>query len=279
MTTSPSPSEINAVERSWRRWAAVLILGFVIISGALGFIALPSREPGSDLFTALCRALGIPGYEAVPSQAPIAVPAGPPASDVAWTGALRRELANASAQRGAVMVKDNCVACHGENGISTDKDQIPNLAAQSDEAIFKELRDFATDARASDLMAPLAKALSDGQMADVAAYYAAMPPVPLAVAVEGVPPEIVRLAREGDPARGIPGCDSCHGAAKSGPEGAPLLVGQPLPYIERQLKAFTTAARGNDLFQRMRTIASELTPDEINRLAIYYSGNPVPTYK
>jgi cytochrome c553 len=125
-------------------------------------------------------------------------------------------------------------------------------------------------------MAPPAKALDAQQMADVAAYYERIPPVKRAVAAEGVSPDVVRLANEGDAARGIPGCESCHGMSKSGPEGAPLLVGQPLPYLERQLAAFKSAARGNDLFERMRSIARELTQDEMHRLAIYYSGNPIP---
>jgi len=278
MAAIPDLPEIASLERSWRRWATLLILGFFAIAIALALIVLPTREPGGgDFFTALCRALGISGYEAIPTLPPAATAA--PASDVVWTGDLRRILASASKQRGAAIAADNCATCHGDDGLSTDKDQIPNLAAQSDEAIFKELRDYATGARVWDLMAAPAQSLNPQQMADVAAFYAALPPARVAPAADGVSIEILRLVHEGDPSRGIPGCDSCHGMSKSGPEGAPFLVGHPASYLDAQLQNFATAARHNDLFERMRTIARELTRDETHQLAIYYGGNPLPVYK
>jgi cytochrome c553 len=278
MTAPSSPDDLAGIERSWRRWASLLVVGFVAFSLLLGMIVLPEHDqPDTDLFTAICRALGVPGYEAAP-PVPRA-PAVAPASDVVWTGDLRRQLGEGKAERGAVVVKDNCAACHGEDGLSTDNDQIPSLASQSAEAMYKELRDFQSGARSSDIMGPPAKALNAQQIADVAAYYERLAPAKIAVAADGVMPEIVQLAKEGDVARGIPGCESCHGVSKSGPEGAPQLVGQPLPYLERQLAAFANASRGNDLFERMRTIARDLTRDEMHRLAIYYSGNPIPAHK
>lgn len=278
MATRSHLSETDAADRAWRRWAACLIAGFVLIGLLLGIVVLPARDqPGGDFFTVLCRALGIPGYETLSTQSPGATAA--PVSQVAWTGELRRMLAHGDRERGSTIAKDNCATCHGDDGLSTDKDLIPNLAAQSDEAIFKELRDYQTGARVSELMTPPVQALDAQQMADVAAFYAAMPPASEAVAAEGVSPDIVRLVSDGDAARGVPGCDSCHGASKSGPEGAPLLVGMPLSYLERQLQNFANGSRHNDLFERMRTIARILTPDEIHRLAIYYSGNPLPQYK
>jgi cytochrome c553 len=43
-------------------------------------------------------------------------------------------------------------------------------------------------------------------------------------------------------------------------------------YIEAQLKAFASGERHNDIYHRMRSVASKLTPQEIQLLAIYYSG-------
>ncbi|MES1179637.1 MAG: hypothetical protein ABUL43_00410, partial [Hyphomicrobium sp.] len=72
--------------------------------------------------------------------------------------------------------------------------------------------------------------------------------------------------------------DSCHGASRGGPDEAPVLVGQSASYLEGQLKNFGSADRRNDLFARMRTIAKQLTPEEIHGLALYYgvSGSPKP---
>jgi cytochrome c553 len=52
--------------------------------------------------------------------------------------------------------------------------------------------------------------------------------------------------------------------------GAPVLKGQRASYIERQLAAFAQGIRRNDINEQMRTIAGQLTPDEMHALADYY---------
>ena len=42
--------------------------------------------------------------------------------------------------------------------------------------------------------------------------------------------------------------------------------------MEAQLLAFSNSQRHNDIYHRMRSIASRLTPAEMKMLAIYYSG-------
>jgi cytochrome c553 len=277
----PIRAEREAVDRRWRLWASVTVGSFVAIGLVLGLLILPMREQaGFDPFAALCRAIGIPGYERVaprPAAAPTA-----PVSDVTWSIETRRLLAKASVERGAAVARvssietpeQTCISCHGENGISVDQQQFPNLAGQSNATIFKQLRDFQTGMRKSDVMEPIAQPLKQEQMADVAAYFSSRRPADLMVAETGVSLAISHLAQQGDPARGIPSCDSCHGPSRSGPEETPILLGQSTPYLEQQLKNFATAARGNDVFERMRAIAHQLTPDEIYRLAIYYGGMP-----
>jgi cytochrome c553 len=53
--------------------------------------------------------------------------------------------------------------------------------------------------------------------------------------------------------------------------GAPL-SGQQAAYIERQLAAFAQGSRQNDINQQMRTVATQLTPDEMRALAEHYGG-------
>lgn len=275
----PVPAEREALDRRWSIWASVAIGTFMLVSLILGLVVLPGREEaGFNPFAAICRAIGIPGYQqtlpgqTVPRAARILATA--PVSDVSWTTQTRELLANASAKSGAALAKETCAACHGENGVSVDPQQFPNLAGQSQAAMFKELRDFQTGARKSDIMTPIAQPLTQRQMAEVAAFYDSRASAELMVAASGVALEIGRLARQGDPARAIPSCDSCHGQNRSGPDGAPVLLGEPIPYLEQQLKNFASGSRGNDLYGRMRTIARQLTPDEMHRLAIYYSGMP-----
>ena len=45
---------------------------------------------------------------------------------------------------------------------------------------------------------------------------------------------------------------------------------QGAEYIVQQLKLYASGERHNDVYARMRTIASQLTPSEIDGLAGYY---------
>ena len=42
--------------------------------------------------------------------------------------------------------------------------------------------------------------------------------------------------------------------------------------VEAQLTAFASGQRHNDIYHRMRSVASKLTPSEMQLLAVYYSG-------
>jgi cytochrome c553 len=81
----------------------------------------------------------------------------------------------------------------------------------------------------------------------------------------------VRLIFDGDPSRGIPPCAACHGPNEI-KLGAPALKGQQPAYIERQLAEFAQGVRQNDIDERMRTIASQLTPREMHSLAEFYAA-------
>ena len=70
-----------------------------------------------------------------------------------------------------------CFACHGENGIAISPD-IPNLAAQPALSITYQLIQFRGQQRKGGAMEALAAALSDQDMRDIAAYYAALPAPP-----------------------------------------------------------------------------------------------------
>ena len=67
-----------------------------------------------------------------------------------------------------------CAACHGTNGISVTPN-FPNLACQKDAYVAKQLRDFKTGARKDAMMENFAKTLSDSDIENLAAYYAALP--------------------------------------------------------------------------------------------------------
>ncbi len=67
-----------------------------------------------------------------------------------------------------------CAACHGGNGVSVAA-FIPNLAAQRSEYIVSQLEAFKAGERKDDLMSAIASQLDDGDIENVAAYFAGLP--------------------------------------------------------------------------------------------------------
>ncbi|SRR6266536_4725265 len=92
-------------------------------------------------------------------------------------------------------------------------------------------------------------------------YYAGQPK--RTPALVGGPELIVRLVELGDPNRNIPPCMACHRAASGGPIETPILNDQGHDYLVRQLQAFASGQRRNDVYGRMRLIAAKLTATEI----------------
>jgi cytochrome c553 len=66
-----------------------------------------------------------------------------------------------------------CAACHGVAGIS-GADIWPNLAGQKQGYLVKQIKAFRDGTRNDPTMAPMAKALPEDQIENVAAYYASL---------------------------------------------------------------------------------------------------------
>jgi len=65
-----------------------------------------------------------------------------------------------------------CVACHGPAGVSTNP-LWPNLAGQHAAYLAKQIKAFRDGDRSDPLMAPMVAALTDEDITNLAAYYAA----------------------------------------------------------------------------------------------------------
>ncbi|MDO6695470.1 cytochrome c [Aliiglaciecola sp. 3_MG-2023] len=68
-----------------------------------------------------------------------------------------------------------CAACHGSNGISMIP-MYPNLAGQKEQYLVLQMKAFRSGERNNMVMAPMAKGLSDEDIADLAAYFASLNP-------------------------------------------------------------------------------------------------------
>lgn len=68
-----------------------------------------------------------------------------------------------------------CVACHGMAGVSPNP-TFPHLAGQNGAYLAMQLERFRSGERYHPLMTPVAQALSDQDIEDLAAYYSTLRP-------------------------------------------------------------------------------------------------------
>ena len=66
-----------------------------------------------------------------------------------------------------------CAGCHGPKGISFAP-MNPNLAGQKEAYLATQLKAFRAGTRVNATMNPMAKALSDSDIANIAAYYSSL---------------------------------------------------------------------------------------------------------
>lgn len=88
---------------------------------------------------------------------------------LASTGALAADAAAGKAKAAV------CAACHGAAGVSMIP-IYPNLAGQKEMYIVKQLKAFKSGSRPDPVMKGQTAMLSDGDMANLAAYYASLKP-------------------------------------------------------------------------------------------------------
>jgi len=67
----------------------------------------------------------------------------------------------------------SCAGCHGATGVSANP-MWPNLAGQKEAYLVKQLKAFKDGSRKDPMMSPMAKPLSDKDIANIAAYYGSL---------------------------------------------------------------------------------------------------------
>lgn len=67
-----------------------------------------------------------------------------------------------------------CVACHGANGISAIPNY-PNLAGQKELYLVDAIKAYRDGIRKNPIMQPMVAALSDDDIANLAAYFSSLP--------------------------------------------------------------------------------------------------------
>ena len=152
-----------------------------------------------------------------------------------------------------------CAACHGEAGIG-GKVPGPALAGQKADYLVAALIEYRTGARDNPLMSPMAKNLSDNDVANLAAYFS-----------DGK----CKGAGNGDKKAAAVGlsiaarCAACHGAQGISAQPMwPNLAGQSVEYLVGSLKSYKAGERKNGL---MDGIAKDLSDADATNVAAYFA--------
>lgn len=165
-----------------------------------------------------------------------------------------------------------CAGCHGPNGNSTNPSW-PKLAGQGAGYIAKQLADFKSGARKDPIMMGQAAALSNQDMADLAAYFAKQ-----TVSPGSADKKTLTLGqnvyRGGNKEKGVAACIGCHGPTGAGNPAAkfPALSNQQAAYVVKAMKDFRSGARTNDPNKMMQNIAARMSDKEIEAVASFVAG-------
>ena len=137
---------------------------------------------------------------------------------------------------------------------------MPSIAGQPTMYTHWQLIKFRDGRRKNDQMTQFVVKLTDEDMADLAAFYAAQKSVSRAAKTD---PQKVE---DGKKAAAFYHCTSCHRPDLSGHEQIPRLAGQDLAYLRKLLRGFKEKT-ASDLDGTMTMAAQPITDDDIEILA------------
>ena len=174
-----------------------------------------------------------------------------------------------------------CALCHGNNGEGLQKNEYyPRLAGKPAAYLYNQLINFRDKRREYALMNYIVAFLSDGYLYEIAAHYASLQPPFPAPSNRASADELAlggKLVNEGDAARKLPSCTSCHGKTLTGVEPAiPGLLGLYPPYIAAQLGAWKNNNRHAMKPDCMHEVAKLLTPTDIGAVTAWLVAQTVP---
>jgi cytochrome c553 len=170
------------------------------------------------------------------------------------------------------MAESVCAACHGVDGNSPIPVN-PSLAGQHPGYLYKQLTDFKAGRRKNAAMSAMVANLSDDDLRNLAAYFAAQKPMAGTAKDRELVAAGQRLYRGGNSETGVPACSGCHSPDGAGvPAQYPRVAGQHGDYMVAQLQSFRNGDRDNDPNAMMRMIASRLNDKDMAAVAQYITG-------
>jgi cytochrome c553 len=183
-----------------------------------------------------------------------------------------------------------CTTCHRPQGRAGPDGYYPRLAGKPAHYLYKQLLDFRDGRRHYPLMAGLLAPLSDDYLFDIAKHFSALdlPYAPATATVPAATPGASgattvaqqrgqQLATVGDPARKLPACSACHGAALTGvlPQ-VPGLLGLSRDYLNAQLGGWQSGQRLGHAPDCMANVSKRLSLPDIAAVSAWLSAQPLP---
>lgn len=160
-----------------------------------------------------------------------------------------------------------CASCHGPDGVALGED-IPSLGGQNEAYLHGTLTDFKEGKRPSAIMRGMTRDLDDAEIRALARHFAAQP--------------YVRKAQDVEEKRAASGrevyqrlCQICHLDAGRSTTYAeyPLLAGQSLSYMQKQMKLILGQRRSVEVTKR--SMLDLLTPQQIDDAMHFFASQRV----
>jgi sulfide dehydrogenase cytochrome subunit len=198
-------------------------------------------------------------------------------SALLWAALASLAAANGALAADGAVIAEQCAACHGKNGASTEP-TIPIIAGYSAKYIVESIKNFKTKARTcaevtvqsgpkKGTKSDMCKVTADLSSADaetVARYFAAQ--------------KFVRARQPFDAAQAQRGaavyklrCEKCHENNGSSPdEDNGILAAQWMPYLRDQIAGFRAGRRPID--DKMKQRLDKVTKDEEEALLHFFAS-------
>ena len=156
-----------------------------------------------------------------------------------------------------------CAGCHGDTGISNTPG-IPSLVGLDPAYLVAAMTAYKSGQRKDEMMKTLVGALGDGEMKNVALFFALQNPAAAKTPVSGEKTAGKSVAAST--------CAGCHGEqGVSGSPATPSLAGQDSQYFMAALQAYKNGSRADET---MKGVAASLETRTMKDLAAFYASLP-----
>jgi cytochrome c553 len=151
-----------------------------------------------------------------------------------------------------------CFTCHGQEGKPINA-TTPIIFGQTVAYMTKQLHDFRSGDRSSDIMAAFSKTLQQNELRPAAVFFSMLTwPAKATAAAAGPEPE------------GIAICKACHQPDLKGGLPAPRIAGQSYQFLINQMNQFADGRRTNNM--DMIKLMQELSPAQRDAIAKYLAA-------